>query len=48
MMTTGTQRATGLAFDDEGSGIPVVFVHGLTFDRRTWRPIIDRLDGEAR
>lgn len=48
MMTAGTQQATGLAFDDEGSGTPVVFVHGLTFDRRTWRPIIDRLDGTAR
>ena len=36
---------TRLAFDDEGTGPPVVFLHGLTFDRRTWRPIIDRLDG---
>jgi pimeloyl-ACP methyl ester carboxylesterase len=22
-----------------------VLVHGLTFDRRTWRPVIERLDG---
>lgn len=37
--------ATKLAYDDEGTGIPVVLLHGLTFDRRTWRPIIERLDG---
>jgi pimeloyl-ACP methyl ester carboxylesterase len=23
--------------------MPVVFLHGLTFDRTTWRPIIERL-----
>src|SRR3954469_15622044 len=32
-----------LAYDRSGAGIPVVFLHGLTFDRRSWRPIIDRL-----
>ena len=37
-MSSATDRATGLAYDIEGSGTPVVFVHGLTFDRRTWRP----------
>src|SRR5205823_10589415 len=37
-----------LAYDDEGAGSPVVFLHGLTFDRRTWRPIIGRLDGCVR
>ena len=40
--------ATRLAYDDEGEGTPVVFLHGLTFDRRTWRPIIERLDGAFR
>jgi pimeloyl-ACP methyl ester carboxylesterase len=35
----------GLAYDIEGTGTPVVFLHGLTLDRRTWRPVIDRLDG---
>ena len=40
--------ATSLAYDDEGAGIPVVFLHGLTFNRRTWRPIIDRLGGSVR
>jgi pimeloyl-ACP methyl ester carboxylesterase len=32
-----------LAFEEHGAGVPVVFLHGLTFDRGTWRPIIDRL-----
>jgi pimeloyl-ACP methyl ester carboxylesterase len=34
---------TGLAHEEHGVGFPVVFIHGLTFDRGTWRPIIDRL-----
>jgi len=46
-MATATDRTTGLAYDVEGSGTPVVLVHGLTFDRRTWRPIIERLDGSV-
>ena len=44
-MATATDLQTGLAYDIEGTGTPVVFLHGLTFDRRTWRPVIDRLDG---
>jgi pimeloyl-ACP methyl ester carboxylesterase len=35
--------AVPLAYERSGAGIPVVFLHGLTFDRRTWRPIVDRL-----
>jgi pimeloyl-ACP methyl ester carboxylesterase len=39
------QRSTsdGLAYEKHGDGVPVVFLHGLTFDRSTWRPIIERL-----
>ena len=44
-MATATDLQAGLAYDIEGTGTPVVFLHGLTFDRRTWRPIIDQLDG---
>lgn len=47
-MVTGVEPLTSLAYDAEGSGIPVVFLHGLTFDRRTWRPILDRLNGSVR
>jgi len=35
--------AIKLAYDFRGSGPPLVFVHGLTFDRASWQPIIDRL-----
>jgi pimeloyl-ACP methyl ester carboxylesterase len=37
-----------LAYDFRGSGPPLVFVHGLTFDRTSWQPIIDRLAGAYR
>ena len=49
-MATATDLETGLAYDIEGTGTPVVFLHGLTLSRRTWRPIIDqlvRLDGRV-
>ena len=36
-------ESQGLAYEKHGDGIPVVFLHGLTFDRTTWRPIIERL-----
>lgn len=47
-MTTAPDGATMLAYDVEGNGTPVVFLHGLTFDRRSWRPIVERLAGEVR
>ena len=47
-MPTSTDLATELAYDLEGSGTPVVLLHGLTFDRSTWRPIIERFDGSIR
>jgi pimeloyl-ACP methyl ester carboxylesterase len=47
-MAATTDTATRLAYDHEGAGTPVVFLHGLTFDRRSWRPIIERLDGSVR
>jgi pimeloyl-ACP methyl ester carboxylesterase len=46
-MATATDLQAGLAYDIEGTGTPVIFLHGLTFDRRTWRPIIDQLDGSV-
>jgi pimeloyl-ACP methyl ester carboxylesterase len=47
MMAGGTLQTTRLAYDVEGAGVPVVFLHGLTFDRRSWRPIVERLDGSV-
>jgi pimeloyl-ACP methyl ester carboxylesterase len=47
-MAAATDSGTRLAYDDEGAGTPVVLIHGLTFDRRTWWPIIDRLGGSVR
>lgn len=47
-MSTAIRHETGLAHEIEGAGTPVVFLHGLTFDRRTWQPIIDRLGGSVR
>lgn len=37
-----------LAYDDHGAGTPVVLLHGLTFDRTTWSPIIERLGAGVR
>jgi pimeloyl-ACP methyl ester carboxylesterase len=48
-MPIRTVHQTGqLAIETYGAGVPVVFLHGLTFDRRTWRPIIDRLGDGVR
>jgi pimeloyl-ACP methyl ester carboxylesterase len=41
---TGGDRLT---YERHGEGVPVVFLHGLTFDRTTWRPIVDRLGGRV-
>lgn len=38
-----SKTATTVAYDIAGAGAPVVFLHGLTFSRRTWRPIIEHL-----
>jgi pimeloyl-ACP methyl ester carboxylesterase len=38
----------GLAYDIDGTGVPVVLLHGLTFNRRTWRPIVERLGASVR
>jgi pimeloyl-ACP methyl ester carboxylesterase len=47
-MSSATHLTTRLAYDDEGSGTPVVFLHGLTFDRGSWRPIVERLGDSIR
>lgn len=42
-MTATTGPATTLAYDIQGAGAPVVLLHGLTFSRRTWRPVVEHL-----
>ena len=37
------ERRAGLAFERHGAGRPIVFLHGLTFDRTSWQPIVERL-----
>jgi pimeloyl-ACP methyl ester carboxylesterase len=47
-MDTVLASSTRLALDDRGAGAAVVFLHGLTFSRRTWDPILVRLAGRFR
>jgi pimeloyl-ACP methyl ester carboxylesterase len=47
-MAQGESKGIGLVYEECGTGFPVVFIHGLTFNRSTWRPILDRLAGRFR
>jgi pimeloyl-ACP methyl ester carboxylesterase len=42
-MDTMMSRSGRLAYEACGDGPPVVFLHGLTFNRTSWRPIVERL-----
>ncbi|MDQ6817275.1 MAG: alpha/beta hydrolase [Actinomycetota bacterium] len=46
-MSTATARVR-LAYEDRGTGTPVVLLHGLTFDRTTWTPIVEKLGNDIR
>jgi pimeloyl-ACP methyl ester carboxylesterase len=46
-MSTSTARVP-LAYDAQGVGTPVVLLHGLTFDRSIWTPIVERLGSDVR
>ena len=39
----GGRTATGIAFDDEGSGSPIALVHAGVADRRMWADLVARL-----
>jgi 3-oxoadipate enol-lactonase len=45
---SGGRTATGLAYDDEGSGPPIVLVHAGVADRRMWAPLVDALSDRHR
>lgn len=47
-MTAVETTTPALAYDEYGQGPAVVFLHGLTFDRHTWAPIVDRLGEDFR
>lgn len=38
-----TSSGVEIAFDDQGSGPPLVLVHGITENRHTWDPLTDAL-----
>ena len=40
--------ANGIAFDDEGTGPPIIFLHGMSWDRRIWQPVIAQLSERFR
>jgi pimeloyl-ACP methyl ester carboxylesterase len=46
-MSTATARRA-LAYEDRGAGTPIVLLHGLTFDRRIWAPIVEQLGDDVR
>ena len=37
-----------IRYRDDGSGPPIVFVHGALVDGRLWEPVVERLSGVAR
>jgi pimeloyl-ACP methyl ester carboxylesterase len=41
--TTQAADTVRLDYGCRGAGCPLLFIHGLTFDRSTWEPIIDQL-----
>jgi pimeloyl-ACP methyl ester carboxylesterase len=43
-----TTAPVRLSYENHGVGLPVIFLHGLTFDRTTWGPIIERLGAGVR
>jgi pimeloyl-ACP methyl ester carboxylesterase len=42
-----TSPQSTLAFERHGTGTPLVLLPGLTFDRRSWRPIVERLGDDV-
>jgi pimeloyl-ACP methyl ester carboxylesterase len=47
-MTGPTSDGGDLAFESRGAGPAVVLLHGLTFDRSMWRPVLDRVSRVSR
>lgn len=45
---TKSGLAAGLAYEETGAGCPLIFLHGLTYSRRIWKPFADALSPEFR
>lgn len=45
MATTSIESS--LAFERHGAGVPIILLPGLTFERRTWRPNVERLGDDV-
>ena len=43
-----TVRGVELDYDDQGSGLPIVLIHGFPFSRRMWRPQVPALEKTCR
>src|SRR5690349_16649772 len=46
-MSTAELDGISVAYDDLGSGLPVVLVHGHPFNRTMWRPQAERFSREG-
>jgi pimeloyl-ACP methyl ester carboxylesterase len=46
-MTTATVNGITVGYDDEGSGAPLVLVHGHPFDRSMWRPQVEHFSARG-
>ena len=47
-MPTTTVNGNQYFYEEKGSGFPVVFAHGLTFDRHMWDPQVETLSSRYR
>jgi 3-oxoadipate enol-lactonase len=47
-MNTATNGGVRIAYEARGDGAPLLFVHGLGYDRRGWGPLPDLLADESR
>lgn len=47
-MSEKSINGTTLSYDERGSGLPVVFLHGFPLDRRIWKDQIDALSKQHR
>ena len=48
MTSFAPSGAAQIAYDDEGSGPPVLLLHAGVTDRRSWRAVVDELQGPRR